>query len=106
MRSIMHWHFRESLYFGFNSSCEMLYGRNKIRRWKEVICIAIHLSQYQITKVDEKIMKYCEFIGHLESLLYDSYANLDFRGFRQSNIYTLELNISKKSREIWESYFG
>ncbi len=106
MRSIMHWYFRESLYFGFNSSYEMLYGRNKIRRWKEVICIAIHLSQYQITKVDEKIMKYCEFIGHLESLLSDSYANLDFRGFRQSNIYTLELNICKKSREIWESYFG
>jgi hypothetical protein len=106
MRTIMHWYFRESLYFGFNSSYEMLYSRNSIRRWKEVIYIAIHLNQYQIIKIDEKIMKYFEFIGLLESLLSDSYTNLDFFGFGQSNIYTLELNIRKKSREIWESCFG
>jgi hypothetical protein len=84
----------------------MLYSRNSIRRWKEVIYIAIHLNQYQIIKIDEKIMKYFEFIGLLESLLSDSYTNLDFFGFGQSNIYTLELNIRKKSREIWESCFG
>ena len=51
-------------------------------------------------------MKYFEFIGLLESFLSDSYTNLDFFGFGQSNIYTLELNIRKKSREIWESCFG
>jgi N utilization substance protein B len=53
------------------SSYEMLYSRNSIRRWKEVIYIAIHLSQYQAKKLDENIMKYSEFIGLLESLLSD-----------------------------------
>ena len=106
MRTIMYWYFRESLYFGFNSSYEMLYSRNSIRRWKEVICIAIHLSQYQTKKFDEITMKYSEFIGLLETLLSDSYANLDFFGFGQSNIHTLELNIQNKSREIWRFCFG
>ena len=106
MRTIMYWYFRESLYFGFNSSYEMLYSRNSIRRWKEVIYIAIHLSQYQNKKLDEIIMKYSEFIGLLETLLSDSYTNLDFCGFGQSNIHALELNIQNKSREIWRSCFG
>jgi len=106
MRTIMNWYFRESLYYGFNSSHEMLYERNSIRRWKEALFIASYLNQYQIAQADKKIMKYFEFIGFLEKLLSDSYLNLDFNDTSQDNIDKLELGIQAECREKWGSFFG
>ena len=102
----MNWYFRESLYYGFNSSHEMLYERNSIRRWKEALFIASYLNQYQIAQADKKIMKYFEFIGFLEKLLSDSYLNLDFNDTSQDNIDKLELGIQAECREKWGSFFG
>lgn len=105
MRTIMTWYFKESLFFGFNSSMDMLYIRNDIRRWKEALCLAISLNYIQNFSVVDRISKYIEIVGELEAYLTTSYSGLDFLKLNQSGINKLELNIGFNSKRIWERNF-
>ena len=105
MRTIMTWYFKESLFFGFNSSSDMLYIRNDIRRWKEALCLAISLNYIQNFSVLDRISKYIDFVGELEASLKTSYSDLDFLKLSQSSINELELNIGLNSKRIWERNF-
>jgi hypothetical protein len=72
-RFIMSWYFRESLYFGFNSSTEMAYERNLFRGWKEALSIAYVLdSDKEIHS--ERLNQIFRFIFELESALRKMYV--------------------------------
>ena len=105
MRTIMTWYFKESLFFGFNSSNDMLYIRNDIRRWKEVLCLAVSLDYTQNFSIFDRISKYINIVSELEASLSTSYGDLDFLKLSQSSINELELNIGLNSKRIWERNF-
>ena len=102
----MNWYFKESLYFGFNSSADMLYNRNDFRRWKEALCLAISLNINQGIFMSERISKYFTIIEQLEKLLSTSYRSLDFLKVSKAKLNELESSIDISSRKIWESNFG
>ena len=101
----MTWYFKESLFFGFNSSSEMLYIRNDIRRWKEALCLALSLNYIQNFSVLDRISKYIDIVGELEASLATSYSDLDFLKLSQSRINELELNLGLNLKRIWERNF-
>ena len=105
MRTIMTWYFKESLFFGFNSSNDMLYIRNDIRRWKEALCLAISLNYIQNFSILDRISKYIDIVSVLEASLSAAYSDLDFLKLSQSSIKELELNIGLNSKRIWERNF-
>jgi len=106
MRTIMNWYFKESLYFGFNSSADMLYNRNDFRRWKEALCLAISLNINQGIFMNERISMYFTIIEQLEKLLSTTYRSLDFLKVSKAKLNELESSIDIGSRKIWESNFG
>jgi hypothetical protein len=105
MRTIMSWYFKESLYFGFNSSNDMLYIRNDIRRWKEALFLAISLNDNQSTFVSDRISTYYSIVYELEKLLSTSYKNLDFFKLSNTRLLVLESDIDFNSKKIWEHNF-
>lgn len=105
MRTIMTWYFKESLFFGFNSSSDMLYIRNDIRRWKEALCLAISLNYIQNFSVLDRVSKYIDIVGELEASLITSYSDLDFLKLSQTSKNELEFNIGLNSKRIWERNF-
>ena len=105
MRTIMTWYFKESLFFGFNSSSEMLYIRNDIRRWKEALCLALSLNYIQNFSILDRISKYIDIVSVLEASLSAAYSDLDFLKLSQSSINELEFNIGLNSKRIWERNF-
>ena len=105
MRTIMNWYFKESLYFGFNSSNDMLYIRNDIRRWKEALCLAISLNGNQSIFISDRISKYSSIVNQLEELLSTSYRDLDFLKDSKTRLDKLELDLDFNSKEIWEHNF-
>lgn len=105
MRTIMNWYFKESLFFGFNSSSDMLYIRNDIRRWKEALCLAISLSGHQNVSADGRISKYFRIVKNLEELLSTSYKDLNIFGLNTRELTDLELTIDINVKGIWEHSF-
>ena len=105
MRTIMSWYFKESLYFGFNSSNDMLYIRNDIRRWKEALILAISLNDNQNTLASDQISVYFSIIYQLEKLLSSSYKNVDFIKLSKTRLLVLESDIDFNSKKIWERNF-
>ena len=105
MRTIMSWYFKESLYFGFNSSNDMLYIRNDIRRWKEALFLAISLNDNQKTLASEQISKYFSIVYQLEKLLSTSYKNVDCFKLNKTRLLVLESDIDFNSKNIWERNF-
>ena len=101
----MNWYFKESLYFGFNSSNDMLYIRNDIRRWKEALCLAISLNGNQSIFISDRISKYSSIINQLEELLSTTYRDLDFLKDSKARLDKLELDLDFNSKKIWEHNF-
>lgn len=102
MRTIMNWYFKESLFFGFNSSFDMLYIRNDIRRWKEALCLSVSLSGSQNVSNSGRILKYFKIVENLEELLSTFYKDLDVFGMSNRELVELELALDKDIKKIWE----
>jgi hypothetical protein len=72
-RFIMNWYFRESLYFGFNSSTNMAYERNHFRGWKEALSIAYVLDSEKAIHW-ERLNQTFRFVLEMESELRNTYV--------------------------------
>jgi hypothetical protein len=72
-RFIMSWYFRESLYFGFNSSTNMAYERNHFRGWKEALSIAYVLDSEKAIHW-ERLNQTFRFVLEMESELRNMYV--------------------------------
>jgi hypothetical protein len=72
-RLIMSWYFRESLYFGFNSSTNMAYERNHFRGWKEALSIAYVLDSEKAIHWD-RLNQTFRFVLEMETELRNMYV--------------------------------
>lgn len=105
MRTIMNWYFKESLFFGFNSSFDMLYPRNNFRRWKEAICLGLALCEDSDSDRKNHFLKKFSVIKNLEEAMSHTYKNMDYLNIDKIEIAKIESDLELKLRSIWSSYF-
>jgi len=105
IRSIMSWYFRESLYFGFNSSLEMAYGRNQIRSWKEALSIAYVLDRENLIEWT-RLNQIFRLVLDLESGLKDLYINIEDLVHSPATFVDRENALSEKFKKRWDEMNG
>jgi hypothetical protein len=105
IRSIMSWYFRESLYFGFNSSPEMAYGRNQIRSWKEALSIA-YVLDIEGTGKWTQLNQLFRFVLEVESVLKDLYLEIEDLIHSPDRFTDRESTLKEKLKKRWDEING
>lgn len=102
LRSIMTWYFRESLFFGFNSSPDMLFERNQIRTWKEGLSIAFQLVESGDTASWTKVSGHFQFVLELESELLRLYSSTLGSTLEPATFVSMENVLQEKFKMKWD----
>jgi len=105
IRSIMSWYFRESLYFGFNSSLEMAYGRNQIRSWKEALSIAYVLDRENLIEW-MRLNQIFRFVLDLEAALKHLYIDIEDLVHSPATFVDREKALKVKFKKRWDEING
>ena len=101
LKSIMTWYFKESLYFGFNSSINMCFDRNIVRVTREIIGIAKCIAIANNLGFNDPLEKVVNFIDSLEDHLISFYGE-HLEEIFSGKVVAEEQLVFKRLKEEWD----
>lgn len=101
LKSIMTWYFKESLYFGFNSSINMCFDRNIVRVTREIIGIAKCIAIANNLGFNDLFEKVVNFIDSLEDHLISFYGE-HLEEIFSGKVVEEEQLVFKRLKEEWD----
>jgi hypothetical protein len=107
LRNIMNWYFKESIYFGFNSSIDMCFDRNKIRATRELIGILQSLISINNLETHDKSREILDFLFNIETQLFSFYKgkiNEIYNGLIVEEENQIFLRLRKDWKKLADDY--